>query len=438
MDAVASAVRSRRFSVETMDAELARLLDRERRRQDQTVSLIASASLIGPVARACQASRFVNVTAEGYPRRRFHGGCRVVDEVEQLAIDRANALFGTQYANVQPHSASSANEAVLFGLLEPGDTLLGMRLGDGGHLTHGASVSISGRWFRSISYGMRDDGQIDFEEVERLAEQHRPKLLICGTTAYPREIPFAKFRAIADQVGAYVLADISHIAGLVACGLHESPAEHADFVTACTHKQLAGPRGGVIVSSRPELSIGGKTLAALVDRAVFPLLQGAPIVNAIAAKAAALRWATSDEFRALMQRIQSNARTLAHELVCRGYRVVTGGTDNHIVLVDLVPRGIGGYVAEKSLEQCGIVVNRNKVPNDPRKATYGSGIRLGTGILSQRGMGPREMQLIVQCLDEVLTATSARSDTEFTLQRDVRRRVRGTVRDLCAAHPVPY
>lgn len=426
--------------LECLDPPLSALLEREIDRQVTTLSMVASSSLVDPSVLACQASVAVNVTAEGYPGARFHAGCAVIDEIEQLAIDRAKRAFGARYANVQPHSASTANEIVYFSLLEPGDTILGMELDSGGHLTHGAKVSISGRHFNAVGYGLDQRRFIDFDQVRSLALEHRPKLIVCGATAYPRTVDFARFREIADAAGALLLADISHIAGLVVAGLHPSPIDHAHVTTTCTHKQLFGPRGGLILIGRDADSVvpgGTRTLSELIQRGVFPLCQGAPILNAIAAKARMLAIVQTREFSAIARRIVEDARALAEQLIRRGYRVLTAGTDNHIVVVDVDAAGVSGLVAERALESCGIVVNKNRIPRDLKPPTVTSGIRLGTNGLAWRGLGPDEMGRCVELVHRVLTSVQVLGDREYTLEESVRQAVRAEVVELCAAFPIP-
>jgi glycine hydroxymethyltransferase len=428
----------RRLSEE--DHELFSLAEREYVRQQSTLSLLASCSTVDPSVLACEALPLVNVTAEGYPGERFHAGCQVIDGVEQLAIDRARTAFRASYANVQPHSASAANEIVYFSLLNPGDKLLGMRLDQGGHLTHGAKASVSGRVFHAIGYGLDAAGGIDYQEVERLAFQHRPKLIVCGATAYARTVDFARFRQIADAAGALLLADISHIAGLVAAGLHPSPIDQAHITTTCTHKQLFGPRGGLILMGRDAHTIGPdgeRTLAQVIQSGVFPLMQGAPMLHIIAAKARALARVASPEFAVLAARIQGNAAELAAALARRGYRIVTGGTDNHIVLVDVGERGMSGLVAERALEHCDIVVNRNKVPGDARPARVTSGIRLGTNNVAFRLMEAADMDSCAAVIDSALRAVTAVSDREFRLDGELAQATRTAVRQLCERFPIP-
>jgi glycine hydroxymethyltransferase len=422
------------------DPELHQLMTAEYARQQRTLVLVASSSIVDPSVLACEAGVAVNVTAEGYPGQRFHAGCEIVDGIEQLAIDRAKAAFGARYANVQPHSASAANEIIMFGLLEPGDVMLGMHLEHGGHLTHGAPVSISGRYFKAVQYGLDERGLIDYEQARALALEHRPRLIVCGATAYPREVDFRRFRAIADEVGALLLADITHTAGLVAAGLHESSIDHAHFTTLCTHKQLYGPRGGLILMGRDaDRPAPGRayTLAELVQRAVFPLMQGAPTPHIIAAKARALARVTTPAFRALAASIVANARALASAFLQRGYSVISGGTDSHIVLLDLGPRKLTGAIAEGALQASDVIVNRNKVPGDRRAARVTSGIRLGTNTVSARGMGVAEMSAASDLIDRVLTTVSPLGELEWRLADDIRDDVRCRVRGLCDAFPIP-
>lgn len=431
-----------------LDPELFELLEAEAGRQDEVLSLVASSSVADPAALVCEAMPTMNVTAEGYPGARFHAGCRYIDRIEQLAIDRAKAAFGAAYANVQPMSATVANQVVMFSVLEPGDTLLGMRLEAGGHLTHGAAVSYSGRVFNAVGYGLDADHRIDYEEVRRLALEHRPRLIVCGTTAYPRQIDWARFRAVADEVGAYLLADITHIAGLVAAGLHPSPVDHAHFTTTCTHKQLYGGRGGLILMGRDHdargpgggaPADGEKTLARRIQSGVFPFFQGAPNESAIAAKARGLGRLAEPEFGRLMERVVGLSRGLAAALERRGARVVTGGTDNHIVLVDVRAHGLTGYQAEKALEESGLIVNKNVVPNDPKPPTVASGIRLGTNSLAVRGLDAEAVESCVELIERVLRAARAgETDRMYHLDPAVRDDVAARVRELCRRWPAAH
>jgi glycine hydroxymethyltransferase len=426
--------------LEAEDPELDVILAAERMRQSTTLSLVASSTVVDPSVLVAMASPAVNVTAEGYPGRRYHAGCSEVDRIEQLAIDRAKSLFKASYANVQPHSASTANYAVLSALLEPNDTLLGMALDAGGHLTHGASAAYAGRYFNALGYGICPDGTVDFDQVAELANKHRPKVMICGATAYSQFVDFARFREIADQVGAILVADISHIAGLVAVGLHPSPIEHAHITTLCTHKQLGGPRGALILSGSDHgrvLPHVGVTVDRLTQRAVFPYFQGAPAMNSIAAKARALAIAASPEFTQAMRRIVLDAAAIAEKLKSRGYTIVSGGTRNHTVLVDLSPLGITGKAAESELEKCRIIVNKNKVPGDQRSPHIASGIRIGTNSIAHRGMGPDEASETAELVHEVLSSCRSAGDAGKSVDEDKQNAISGRVREICKAFPIP-
>jgi glycine hydroxymethyltransferase len=421
------------------DPELFEILASEYRRQAGVLTMVASSSIADPAALVCEAMPTMNVTAEGYPGARFHAGCVHIDEIEQLAIDRAKAAFGARYANVQPMSATSANEIVMFSVLKAGDTLLGMELDSGGHLTHGSKASLSGQVFRALGYGLTHDERIDYVQARRLALDNRPKLIICGTTAYARQIDWARFRAIADEVGAYLLADITHIAGLVAAGLHPSPVDHAHFTTTCTHKQLYGGRGGLILMGRDHDALGpdGKrTLSQTIQKMVFPFFQGAPNQSAIASKARGFAWVATPEFRRTAQRVVDLARALATAFVDKGYRVITGGTDNHIVVVDVFQRGITGVNAEKALEECGLVVNKNRIPGDQNPPTVTSGIRLGTNGLAIRQMEPGDMAECVGLIHEVLGAVDQLGPREYRIDPGVKSRVLSRVQGLCARRPI--
>jgi glycine hydroxymethyltransferase len=422
-----------------VDPELYALLDREQVRQHETLSMVAAASIADPSVLVCEASSASNVTTEGYPGARYHAGCEVVDEVERLATARARAVFGARYANVQPHSGSTANQVVLCSLLQPGDVLLGMDLRAGGHLTHGASASMSGRFFTPVRYGLDDTGRIDYAEVARLARQHRPRLIFCGASAYPRTVDFARFRGIADEVGAYLVADISHIAGLVAAGVHPSPVDVAHVTTTSTYKQLYGPRGGLILMGRDadRRTASGKTLEQTLQDAVFPYLQGTPRLNTIAAKARALAAADTDEFRMTARRIVDLARRLAAELAGRGHHVLTGGTDTHMVLLDVAREGLTGRIAERALESCGIVVNKNSVPGDPHGPRITSGVRLGTNVLALRGMGPAQMARCAELVSTVLHRVRPLGDREYLLDESLRATVQAEARELCRSFPLP-
>ncbi len=419
--------------------DLAALLDAELRTQTGTLAAVAHASLAHPSVLAAAGSVLSNVTAEGYPGTRYHPGAECFDEVERLAERRARRVFGACYANVQPHSCSSANQAVLFSLLTPGDTLLGMHLDAGGHLTHGAAASVTGRHFEAVHYGVDAAGLIDYPQVAELARRHRPRLIVAGASAYPRKIDYRQFREIADEVDAYLLADISHIAGLVAAGLHPSPVDVAHVTTTSTYKQLGGPRGGLILSGREydRPGPGGqRTLAAVLDRGVFPRAQGTPNAAAIAAKARALDLVDTPQFRIWARRIVADAQALAVALIRRGYRVLTEGTDNHMVLVDVGARGLTGAVAENALQTCGILANRNRIPADTTPPTVSSGLRFGTNILAQRGLQPGDMEQCAVLVDQVLSALDVVDDTQYRLAQAVRDRVRAQVTEVCRRFPV--
>ncbi|MFB7468608.1 serine hydroxymethyltransferase [Streptomyces sp. NPDC056224] len=423
------------------DPLLAGLLEREHARQNETLAMVAASSSADPSVLACAGATISNVTTEGYPGARYHAGCELVDEVERLAVARARSLFGAQYANVQPHSGSTANQIVLCTLMKPGDTLLGMELSAGGHLTHGSPASVSGRFFHAVGYGTDADGMLDYEQVAELARTHRPKVIVCGASAYPRTVDFPRFRQIADEVGAFLLADISHIAGLVAAGLHPSPVDHAHVTTTSTYKQLYGPRGGLILLGRDAgLPLPGtrRTLAQAISHGTFPFLQGTPDLGAVAAKARAFDIAAQPEFRALAQRVVSDSRELADAFTGLGHTLVTGGTDNHMVLLNVGPRGLTGAIAESALADCGIVVNRNRIPDDPYGPRVTSGIRFGTNTLALRAMGPAEMRRCAALIDRVLTAVVPRGERDFTLDPAVRAEVRGEVTRLCREFPLPH
>jgi glycine hydroxymethyltransferase len=386
-----------RLPLAASDPELARSIADERRRQNEGLELIASENFVSPAVLEAVGSVLTNKYAEGYPGRRYYGGCEVVDRVETLAIERAKALFGAEHVNVQPHSGTSANMAVYFAVLKPGDTLLGMDLACGGHLTHGHRLSYSGRDFRVVSYGVdRASERIDFDEVRRLALEHRPRLIVCGASAYSRVIDFERFRAIGDEAGALVMADIAHIAGLVAAGLHPSPIPHCQFVTSTTHKTLRGPRGGLVMC--------GSGFAKQLDRAVFPGIQGGPLMHAIAGKAAAFGEAAADGFRAYQRQVVANTARLAAALAGHGFRIVSGGTDNHLFLTDVTSKGLTGKIAETALDRAAITVNKNTIPFDTQPPLTASGIRLGTAAVTTRGMGEEEMVAVAALIAEVLAA----------------------------------
>jgi len=422
------------------DPELFEILESEHQRQSQSLSLIASSGGTDSSALAVAGSTIVNVTAEGYPDRRYHAGCRFVDMAEQLAIDRAKEVFGARYVNVQPHCASVANHTVMHSLLTPGDTILGMSLDQGGHLTHGAPVNLSGKLYKAIGYGLDSRGLIDYGQLRELALEQRPRLIVCGTTSYTRVIDFGRIREIADEAGAYVLADITHIAGLVAAGVHPNPIDAAHFTTTCTFKQLYGPRGALIMMGRDADDVGPdgtRSLSNCIQSAVFPLMQGAPHVHSIAAKARAMGRLLEPGFRDLARLIKANASELADAMNARGYDVISGGTDNHIVLFR-TPSALSGETAMRSLEHCGILVNKNKVPGDIRGATTTSGLRLGSNTVSLRGMGRPQMHEAAELIDTVLRHTHSTGKGNFQLDAGIREQITERVRDLCRTFPLPY
>ncbi len=381
--------------VRSVDPEVAEALEQETGRQRRKIELIASENFTSRAVMEAQGSTLTNKYAEGYPGRRYYGGCEFVDVVERLAIDRAKALFGAEHANVQPHSGAQANTAVYFAALSHGDTVLGMDLSHGGHLTHGHPLNFSGKYFKFVPYGVsRETETIDYDALEALAKEHRPRMIVAGASAYPRFIDFARIRRIADEVGAYVMVDMAHIAGLVAAGVHPSPVPYAEFVTTTTHKTLRGPRGGLILCQA--------RFAKDIDQAVFPGIQGGPLMHVIAAKAVALKEAMTPEFRAYQVQVVKNASALAAALARRGFRIVSGGTDNHLMLVSVAEKGLTGKKAEKLLDDVGITVNKNTIPFDPEKPFVTSGIRLGTPAVTTRGMREGEMEEIADIIAAVL------------------------------------
>jgi len=411
---------SDRERLAAVDPEVFAAIADERERQNRGLELIASENFVSPAVLAAAGSVLTNKYAEGYPGRRYYGGCEHVDVVERLAIERALALFGAEHANVQPHSGTTANMAVYFAFLRPGDKLMGMDLSSGGHLTHGHRLSYSGRDFEVVSYGVdRETERIDYDAVERQAIEERPKLIVCGASAYSRTIDFARFREIADACGALLMADVAHVAGLIVAGLHPSPVAHCDFVTSTTHKTLRGPRAGLVLCKAEH--------AKEIDRAVFPGLQGGPLMHVIAAKAVAFKEAQAPEFADYQRAIVANAKRLAGRLAERGHRIVSGGTDNHVFLVDVAAAGLTGKVAEKALEAAGITVNKNTIPYDENPPFVGSGIRVGTPALTTRGMGEPEMDRIGDLMADVLAAPE---------DQGVARRVRGQVEELTARFPL--
>jgi glycine hydroxymethyltransferase len=407
--------------IEKNDPDVWRAIADEMTRQQHGLEMIASENYTSPAVMQAAGSVLTNKYAEGYPGRRYYGGCEFVDVVEQLAIDRARKLFGAEFANVQPHSGSQANTAIYLTALAPGATVLGLNLAHGGHLTHGMALNISGMLYKFVAYGVtRDTNRIDFDQVAKLAREHRPKLIVAGASAYPREIPHAKFAEIAREVGAKLMVDMAHYAGLVAAGLHDNPVPVADFVTTTTHKTLRGPRAGLCLAKEEH----GKT----INSRVFPGIQGGPLMHIIAGKAICFGEALRPEFKQYAARILENAKALAESLLAGGLKLVSGGTDNHLLLVDVTPLAIGGKLAETALDRCGITINKNMIPYDERKPIDPSGIRLGTPALTTRGMGPSEMKSIGGW---ILTALSAPED-EAVLAR-----IRGQIRELCHQFPVP-
>ena len=409
------------------DPDLAAAIGAELHRQQDGIELIASENMVSAAVLEAQGSVLTNKYAEGYPGRRYYGGCVHVDVAENLAIDRAKRLFDCAFANVQPHSGAQANQAVFLALLQPGDTVLGMSLAAGGHLTHGAAPNLSGKWFRAVQYGVRqDDGRIDYEQMESLARSERPKLIIAGGSAYPRVIDFARIRKLADEVGAYFMVDMAHFAGLVAAGLFPSPLPHAHVVTTTTHKTLRGPRGGMVLSNDPDL---GKK----INSAVFPGLQGGPLMHVIAGKAVAFAEALRPEFRAYQQAVLDNARTLAATLAEHGLAIVTGGTDSHLMLVDLRPKHVTGKAAEASLERAHITANKNAIPFDPEKPAITSGVRLGSPAATTRGFGTAEFRTVGEMITEVLDGLARSNDgTNSAAEQAVGARVQ----ELCARFPI--
>jgi glycine hydroxymethyltransferase len=410
------------MTIQGYDDELEAALAHERRRQEEHVELIASENYASPRVLEAQGSVLTNKYAEGYPHKRYYGGCDYVDVAEELAIARAKTLFGADYANVQPHSGSQANVAAFMAMLEPGDTILGMSLAHGGHLTHGAKVNFSGRVYHAVQYGIdTETGEIDYNQVQALAREHRPKLIIAGFSAYSRVLDWARFRQIADSVDAYLMADMAHIAGLVAADVYPSPVPHADVVTTTTHKTLRGPRGGLILARENE------ALTKKFNSLVFPGTQGGPLMHVIAAKAVAFKEALEPEFRIYQERVIENARAMAGTLMERGYKIVSGGTDNHLFLVDLIDKDITGKDADAALGRANITVNKNAVPNDPRSPFVTSGLRMGTPAVTTRGFGIEECRTLAGWIADVLDDIG----NEATIER-----VRGQVLELCGRFPV--
>ncbi len=412
---------SRDMTIAGYDPELAAAIEDERQRQEDHIELIASENYASPRVMEAQGSVLTNKYAEGYPGKRYYGGCEHVDVAEQLAIDRAKQLFGADYANVQPHSGSQANAAVFHALLQPGDTILGMSLDHGGHLTHGAKVNFSGKLFNAVQYGINDDGQLDYDEIQRLATEHQPKMVIGGFSAYSQVVDWARLRQIADSVGAYLVVDMAHIAGLVAAGVYPNPVPYADAVTSTTHKTLRGPRGGIILArSNPDLEKKFQSL-------VFPGTQGGPLMHAIAGKAVAFKEALEPEFKQYQEQVVANARAMARRVIERGYNVVSGGTDNHLFLMDLTPKQLTGKDADAALGRANITVNKNTVPNDPQSPFVTSGLRIGTPAITTRGFKEAEATRLADWICDVLDNMGDESVIE---------RVRGEVQQICREFPV--
>jgi glycine hydroxymethyltransferase len=386
-----------RHTIASVDPDLWAAIEAENRRQEEHIELIASENYTSPAVMAAQGSQLTNKYAEGYPGKRYYGGCEHVDVVEQLAIDRCKQLFGAKHANVQPNSGSQANQAAFMALLKPGDTFLGMSLAEGGHLTHGSPVNLSGKWFNVVSYGLTAEEAIDYAQVERLAQEHKPKLILAGASAYALAIDFERFARIAKSVGAYLMVDMAHYAGLVAAGVYPNPVPHADVVTSTTHKSLRGPRGGIILANDDEI-------AKKINSAIFPGMQGGPLMHVIAGKAVAFKEALDPSFKAYQQQVVANAKALAQTLIARGLRIVSGRTESHVMLVDLRPKGITGKDAEAVLGRAHITCNKNGIPNDPQKPMVTSGIRLGSPAMTTRGFKEAQAQQTAHLIADVLDA----------------------------------
>ncbi|MBR6637590.1 MAG: serine hydroxymethyltransferase [Lachnospiraceae bacterium] len=399
--------------VQSFDAEVASAMEQELGRQRSHIELIASENFVSKAVMAAMGSPLTNKYAEGYPAKRYYGGCEYVDIVENLAIERAKKLFGCDYANVQPHSGAQANMAVFFAIVNPGDTVMGMNLNHGGHLTHGSPVNMSGKYFNIVPYGVNDDGFIDYDEVRRIALECQPKLIVAGASAYARTIDFKKFREIADEVGAVLMVDMAHIAGLVAAGLHPSPFPHAHVVTTTTHKTLRGPRGGMILANAEAAEKYN------FNKAIFPGIQGGPLMHVIAAKAVCFKEALEPAFKEYQQQILKNAQALAKALIARGFNIVSGGTDNHLMLVDLQNMGVTGKEAEKLLDAANITCNKNTIPNDPQSPFVTSGIRLGTPAVTSRGMKEEDMEVIAEAIYLVIKDVEANKDKAMAMVKEL-------------------
>ncbi|EPB3560064.1 serine hydroxymethyltransferase [Escherichia coli] len=412
----------REMNIADYDAELWQAMEQEKVRQEEHIELIASENYTSPRVMQAQGSQLTNKYAEGYPGKRYYGGCEYVDIVEQLAIDRAKELFGADYANVQPHSGSQANFAVYTALLEPGDTVLGMNLAHGGHLTHGSPVNFSGKLYNIVPYGIDATGHIDYADLEKQAKEHKPKMIIGGFSAYSGVVDWAKMREIADRIGAYLFVDMAHVAGLVAAGVYPNPVPHAHVVTTTTHKTLAGPRGGLILAKG-----GSEELYKKLNSAVFPGGQGGPLMHVIAGKAVALKEAMEPEFKTYQQQVAKNAKAMVEVFLERGYKVVSGGTDNHLFLVDLVDKNLTGKEADAALGRANITVNKNSVPNDPKSPFVTSGIRVGTPAITRRGFKEAEAKELAGWMCDVLDSINDEAVIE---------RIKGKVLDICARYPV--
>ncbi|EHI9371570.1 serine hydroxymethyltransferase [Escherichia coli] len=412
----------REMNIADYDAELWQAMEQEKVRQEEHIELIASENYTSPRVMQAQGSQLTNKYAEGYPGKRYYGGCEYVDIVEQLAIDRAKELFGADYANVQPHSGSQANFAVYTALLEPGDTVLGMNLAHGGHLTHGSPVNFSGKLYNIVPYGIDASGHIDYADLEKQAKEHKPKMIIGGFSAYSGVVDWAKMREIADSIGAYLFVDMAHVAGLVAAGVYPNPVPHAHVVTTTTHKTLAGPRGGLILAKG-----GSEELYKKLNSAVFPAGQGGPLMHVIAGKAVALKEAMEPEFKTYQQQVAKNAKAMVEVFLERGYKVVSGGTDNHLFLVDLVDKNLTGKEADAALGRANITVNKNSVPNDPKSPFVTSGIRVGTPAITRRGFKEAEAKELAGWMCDVLDSINDEAVIE---------RIKGKVLDICARYPV--
>lgn len=415
-----------RNNLSDQDPVIKELVNKELARQRNSIELIASENIVSRAVLEAQGTILTNKYAEGYPGKRYYGGCQYVDEIENIAINRAKELFNCEYVNVQPHSGSQANQSIFFALASPGDTILGMSLEAGGHLTHGASPNLSGKWFNSVQYGVRkEDGLIDYEEVEKIALDTTPKIIICGGSAYPRVIDFARFRQIADKVGAYLLADIAHYSGLIVAGCYPSPIEYAHIVTTTTHKTLRGPRGGMILAKSNEF-------AKKINSAIFPGIQGGPLMHVIAAKAVAFKEALRPEFKLYAKKVAENAKVLCETLKSRDFNIVTGGTDSHIILMDLRSKNLTGKIAERSLENAGLTCNKNAVPFDPETPFITSGIRIGTPAATTRGFEKEEFQLIGEMIAEVLEGLRKNGENNEMVEK----KIFAKVEELCNKFPI--